>query len=162
MGIFSGISEARASRKGIWILPGDYELEVESLREKHSRKGADLFIAELLVTASNNEQRPAGSHVTWMANLSAANPDARNAALGDLNAFFAALAKCSEDEVDEEGIEAAVSEAQPFTGHRVHCEASDIEKKDGDPFTKMLWSPSDYEPEPEAEEAQPVAARGRQ
>ena len=146
MGLFNGIKDAKINKGGVYLLPGDgggtarYRLKVKLLRVMKTRKKEDQFISEFTVVESTNAKRPAGTDVSWLANLTK-----HEAALGNIKGLLAALFNCTEDEVDETGADRAVEEegeyANPCEGMEVVCEATEITTRAGKPFTKCVWFP---------------------
>lgn len=137
MGIFSGINKARQNKGGVYIEPGVYTLEVNKVIQKVSRAKDTLFIAEFTVLASSNPDRPVGTSVSWCVKIDDAYLDT---CLGNINAFVAALYGIPEADVTEQGLEEMVSADNPAAGTKIRAEAFNSPKKNGDDFTKVVFS----------------------
>lgn len=135
MGLFSKIKDARVSKGGVYLLPGNYLLKVETAKLIEDRHNVALLVTEHLIIQSDNEERKPGSHVTWMAKNN------QDAFLGNVKAFLCGVLGVSEDDIDEETAEGAFDEDQPLQNQYVKAEAFEIITKKGTPFTKVLWYP---------------------
>lgn len=130
MGRFSGIESASSSEGGVYLLPGAYRLKVDAIKTGTSRKKRDFFVAEFSILESNNPERPAGTKASWMVMLDL------DTALGNIKDFLETL---SGGDVDEEGVELAVSAANPFAGLEIKASAANVKTKKGTDFTKVQW-----------------------
>lgn len=134
MGLFKGIESAKTSKGGVYPLPGVYTLEITSAKTGVSRAKRHFFVAEFRVLASTNADRPEGSEMSWMVMLD------HDSALGNIKAFLSAATGSAEDEIDEAGVEAVVSAANPLKGCKVRASAVNVKTRAGGDFTKMSWS----------------------
>lgn len=137
-GLFSGIEDAKRTKGGNYLKPGLSALEVGALKMIETRKKDDMFIAELVVIKSSNPAHPAGSHISWTANLK------HDAAMGDIKNFAAAVLGCEETEITEEVMERLVDEEEnPAAGSKVFVDAYNKETQAGGDFTRTDWRPLD-------------------
>lgn len=136
MSVFAGIGKVKPSEGGVYVIPGVYACEIQALKSGKARDGVPFFVAELLITESDNPQRPVGSMMSWMVKLSPAYLDT---ALGNIKGFLATLADLPSSDIDEAGVEAAVSAANPFADHKIRLSATEVKTKAGKPFTKVSW-----------------------
>lgn len=135
MGRFTGAEHARPSEGGVWVLPGIYDVEILKCKAGTSRANLDFFVAELKILTSDNPQRRPGGVMSWMCTIKVDTP-----ALGDIRAFVAEAEGADIDEVGEEEIEYACSDANPLEGAKMHLVATTIQlKKTGKDFTKVKW-----------------------
>lgn len=139
MSIFCGIKDAKASGASAYLEPGVYLLEVLALKTGKARDGRNFFVAEFKTLESSNDGRPAGSVQAWMVML-----DARymETSLGNIKSFLATLMSIPASEVDEAGVEMAVSADNPCAGMQVRCSAVNIKTKNQKDFTKATWLPA--------------------
>lgn len=136
MGLFSGIEKASFSEGGIYLLDGNYVLEVMELKSGTSRQRVDFFVAECRILQSTNPERKIGTVVSWWVGLKVDTP-----ALADVRRFLAVAGECDDTDVDDAAAEMAVSDEQPFKGRVLRAAATTITtSKLKRPFTKVLWS----------------------
>jgi len=150
---------AKARGGGNWI-KGDGVFEVELISAKRMMaRDKEQFIAEFRIrTSTVPDLHSPGSTASWVLR----DPSDETAGAGDLKDFcFAILGvepRSVEDSDDEAHQEAAALslaalgedeafkflEIPPdfFTGKRLRLETKTVTKKNGDPFTKHVWSPS--------------------
>ena len=135
-GLFSGIEKASYSEGGVYLLPGNYILEVMELKSGTSRQKVDFFVAECRVLQSTNSDRRPGTIVSYWVGLKVDTP-----ALSDVRRFIAVCGECEDTDVDATAAEMAVSDEQPFKGRVLRAAATNIitakAKRD---FTKVVWS----------------------
>lgn len=135
MGFADKIANAQVTEGGVYPVPGLYPVvQVDTLKTFTSRRGDELFIAELDVLKSEVTARAVGSRMSWIANLSK-----HDAAPGNVKALLAAILGVSDEDIGANEAEAAVSDAQPAHGRLVRLEAVQITTKAGNPFTKCSW-----------------------
>lgn len=139
MSIFGGIKDAKASGASAYLVPGVFLFEVLALKTGKARDGRNFFVAEFKTLESSAPERPVGSVQSWMVML-----DARymETALGNIKTFISVLTETPVHEVDEAGVEMAVSADNPCAGSRIRCSAVDIKTKGGKDFTKPTWLPA--------------------
>lgn len=162
---------AKARGGGNWI-KGDGVFEVELISAKRMMaldkdalktgrqvRNKEQFIAEFRIrTSTVPDLHSPGSTASWVLR----DPSDETAGAGDLKDFcFAILGveprsvKDSDDEAHQEAAAlslAALGEDEAFkfleippdffTGKRLRLETKTVTKKNGDPFTKHVWSPS--------------------
>lgn len=126
MGVASAASNAKVRHDTEWLTNGDYELcQVTSMKEVQ-RPGKLLFIANFDVLMSKGEEAiPAGRDSGICVDCLKFD----GAFAGDVVKFLSALTHTPIDEVDEDGINAAVGSSQPFTGQCLAIKAHPKEKK---------------------------------
>jgi hypothetical protein len=140
MGVFGGVTGAKYSEGGVYLVPGVFRLKVVIC--KHIKTGAhtgskDAFVAEFEVLESNAPQLPPGTLVSWMAMLH------HTPAMGNIKNFLgAAIPEHVEKgiEIDESVAEYAVNEAaNPLADRIVRCSAVNTKTKAGRDFTKCKF-----------------------
>lgn len=133
MSIFDKIANSQPGGDRLpWLdKVGNYVLEVQKLEMKQNRQNQDLFIAELGIVSSTNEERPNGSSIAVIENLSK-NVDI---APGNVKKFFEALL----DDSSVETMEAACGDDQAARCVRVGCEVYPTKTKDGRDFAARRW-----------------------
>lgn len=143
MGLFSGIEEAKVGAGGVYFLEGNYKVEVVKVFAMKSRKKDDLFIVETKILDSDNPKRKAGTSCSWVVNLK------QEAALGNIKGFIAAANEIDpadadkvNEEVNEEAVEFACSEANPLVGVLLDLECVEIKTRANKDFTLHKWSPA--------------------
>ena len=135
MGIFSGMSEAKYSEGGIYLLDGNYVLQIEALKSGTNRQKVDYFVAECRILQSTNPERKPGTIVSWWVGIKVDTP-----ALADVRRFLAEAGESDDADVDDQAAEMAVSEEQPFKGIVLRASATTkLTEKRKVPFTKVIW-----------------------
>lgn len=130
------IGSAKVTEGGVYPLAGVYPiLYLDAVKMVDSRKGDRLFCAEFDIIRSEVDERPAGSRMSWMANLTK-----HDAAPGNARAFLAAAAGIDPENVDAEGSRAAVSPQNPLHGRLVRLDASQTKTRAGGDFTLCRFS----------------------
>lgn len=136
MGLFSGMSDAKYSEGGIYLLDGNYVLEVMELKSGTSRQRLDFFVAECRILQSTNPERKAGTICSWFVGIKPDTP-----ALADIRRFLAVAGDSDDSDVDDTAAEMAVSSEQPFKGVVLRAAATTITTaKLKRPFTKVVWA----------------------
>lgn len=162
MGILDGLNEAKVFETGTFFETPEehngfsYEVDVERILVKKTRKSGMCFIVETRVTASNSAKDPVGSRRTWLQKLEpseTAFPAVKSFMYALLGYNFAGEDKefCIKQidpqlsKPDGTGItDAALSAAQPFAKRHMKLETLGIitvEKKKL--FTRHNWQPND-------------------
>jgi hypothetical protein len=137
MGLFSGIGSAKSNGGGVYFLPGIYTLECKACKTGETREGKKpFFVAEFTILESTNPDRPVGSTVSWMVMMD----KYLETALGNIKQCAAALFGIPETDVDEAGVEALISAANPAAGIKVKAEATNIKTRAQKDFTKVLFT----------------------
>lgn len=145
MGLFDKISDADPSNGGVYFNAGHrYLAEVEKCLVKLSRKGDQLFIAELRVVESDDARLTPGMKASWIVNFK------QDASLGNILWFLGACSGIKvEDtarmkkEITKEVAEFAVTEANPMAGKRVRFDVQGVKTKAGKDFSKHCWEPAE-------------------
>lgn len=133
---FSRIADSDPAASSAYPEAGLYPLLfVDVLKMIRSRKGDDVFIAELDILESNVASRPKGTRMGWAVNFR------HDAAPGNVKSFLAAAFNVDVEDIDKEGVKEALSDSNPAHGRLVRLEATDIKTKAGNPFTRCNWSP---------------------
>lgn len=140
MGMFSGISTAKATSRSGYFSPGVYLCEIAAIKFRRSdRPGkGPYFVVECLVKESNRPDTQPGETRSWSLTFRADDP----MALGDMKAFFVALSGATEAEVSpfvEALAEAAIGDENPCRGLLVRLEAFERDTKAGGQFTVHRW-----------------------
>jgi hypothetical protein len=135
MGInaYGGISEAKFSEGGTYVLPGVYRFKVLACKHINMRTGKQAFVVELEILESTNADRMPGTTCSWMVTLD------KEPALGNIKQFVTVAAPCNENQVNEAAILLIVGEQNPLKGRVLRCSATEITTKAGRPFTKVKW-----------------------
>jgi hypothetical protein len=155
MGIFAkkNIGNARGSRGGLYLEPGNYVVQVQRCKEETGFKGDEFFITELEVIESNVEKLPPGSAPSYVVNMKGKFPDLALGNCADfMRAGFASLADQSgEDrpsdiddiELDDDMAEAVISEENLLAGVFLSVKAWHKDTRDGGVFTRVKWGVPD-------------------
>lgn len=138
MGIFSGIDKATPSEGGVYLLPGQYVVEIVKCKSGTTRKKLDFFLSELRVLQSSNPERPVGSLCTWFVGIM---PD--TGALGNIKRFLAIANDVEDADVDDAGAEMAVSDTNPLAGTLLRADAVNVKTRAGGDFTRVSWAKFD-------------------
>lgn len=116
-GKFAGLGTARANAGGIYLKPGDYELEVEQCKSDVDRKKNGNYIVEFKILSSNNSERAVGSRVSWYQGFDKDGWESR------VKGFLLAIEGVEEDALSakewEDLAAESVSEKNPYVGRRV-------------------------------------------
>lgn len=162
MSIFAGVESAQVFGGGVYVIPGNYLVWIDLVKERKSSSSSErFFIAELVILESDNPKRPVGSRMSYTIKASLAN------FLGDVKAFIAAGFNIKHEQVTERGCMIAVSAANPMRGRLLRITAQDKEIKNpknwqpGTPkplFTKVF--PSAVAPELQARNKELALAVG--
>ncbi len=151
MGIFGGISEAKFSEGGSYILEGVHRLEVDSCKHIKTLAQVDAFVVEFKILESSNEKHVPGSLASHMVQIKPNTP-----ALGNISQFLQTILSTPEKivtpaEITEDVVLYATSEANPLKGKIVRAVGTMIKTKGkGLPFTKIKYG-VDFEAAPTAE-----------
>ncbi len=146
---FQNINNAKGSRGGQYIKPGNYTVKVMRCRMVKNYKKNTNFIAELLVVESDNDELGIGTEPSFVINLDSDYPDL---ALGNVADFMrAGLASLADqhnetrpsdiDEVpiDEETADAVAGEQNLLAGAFLTAKAWNHETRKGNDFTRIKW-----------------------
>lgn len=141
-GFFSGVNEADQRADANYLRPGAYTLVLTQVKAIQTRKKRNAFVIEAKVTvASEGAQNKVGDIVSHMVMMDT------DGALSDIKAFASAATGLAFDEVDEAGMEALVSDAQPLRGRSVDAFARNKVTQRGGDFTRITYSaPAGQEP----------------
>jgi len=131
---FQRTAEADPNQRSVYPVPGVYPaLMADSLKMIQSRKGEDLFVAELEILDSQVDDRPAGTRMSWIVNYK------HDSAPGNVKAFFCALMSTTEDQVTADALRYACGVQNPCQGRLVRLEASNTKTRAGGDFTLCNW-----------------------
>ena len=160
MGLFTKIKDARGTRGGLYVTPGNYVFRVKRCIMKESFKGDPNFIAELETISSqksaDNDPLAPNSAPSYVVNLKGKYPDLALGNVADfMRAGLASLAdqhheerpsSIEEIEVDEEIAEAITGESNLLAGVYLAAHAFNHKTRDDKDFTRVEWSvPPDLE-----------------
>ncbi len=131
---------------GRWILPGEYDVTVDVCKHINGLDSAS-FVAELVIEASNNPERPSGSSMDFTRKVAGgAYPKGGRR---DVFEFFSVgMGIPFEELVDaaqKSGGESvhynnAVHSKQPLKGVKLHLSATNsTNPRSGKSFTKLSW-----------------------
>lgn len=86
--VFKGLRNAAVFERGVYLSPGQYELQIDKCLIKDTRKSGIGFIVEATVTKTSDEKNhPVGSKCTWFQGMRD-----KDVAFGSLKLFlYAAL-----------------------------------------------------------------------
>lgn len=153
MGVFSKIKEARGSRGGLYIQPGNYIVKVMRCRLVDSFKGNTNFVAELIVVETDNESLSVGSEPSFVINM---DGDYKDLSLGNVADFMrAGLASLADQmdeqrpddldevEIDEEVADTVAGEDNLLAGVHLTAKAWNHETRKGTDFTRIKWGVPD-------------------
>lgn len=130
------IGSAQTSEGGVYPEPGVYPmLFIDACKVIDSRKGDKLFCAEFDILESKVPERPSGSRMSWIANLTK-----HDAAPGNVRKFLAAACGLEVEQVDPAGSRAAVSPQNPLHGRLVRLDANMTKTRAGGDFTLCNFS----------------------
>lgn len=143
--LFYGMGELDPSSGGIYFEPGVYLLAVAKIKVDQSQSGHPYFVVEFDILESSHPQRPVGTRMSWMSTLK----DRRHIETFLRNVKGCLLAiiqtghpSVSLNQVNDQAVQWACSEQQPLTGVRVRAQATAITTSEGNPFTKVVFSPA--------------------
>jgi hypothetical protein len=160
MSMYAAIGSAAVSQ-GSNYLNGGHRYLVEVLRcfNKNGRKGDVFFIAELLVHESDDPKNLPGYQASWTVNFK------HDAALGNVLVFLGAVNGIDpkneallKQQITTQVAEYAVSAANPLAGKLVEVTVQTQTTKQGTPFSKHFWAPTNKQPNPAARNAQQARA----
>lgn len=152
---FDSIANADVSERSVYFDPGVYPLlALDVMKMTESRKGDLFFIAELEILDSSVPSRPTGSRATWMCNFR------HDATPGNIRDFISKLNGVSPEEVTKKSIKMACSEKNPCNGMLIRLEATQIETRSGNPFTRHDWRTIPKELQDQSQELRQKAGFG--
>lgn len=146
MSIFNGANDPSipVGYNRAYFTPGHYRVKIESLKAKDAKdtfKGKPVFIAELIVVASDNGTPP-GAVYGWVQSITG---ETARAAFASLKEFFAAI--YNDPTLKEIGgdfekhLDMACSEANPYHGIQLDLVCFVRKTKAGNDFTVHNWKP---------------------
>lgn len=142
MGRFSGVDKASWNPGGVYFEPGQFLVRIDAVKCIESRKKEEMTIVETTILESDCAKLKRGTSCAWI------NMASWDTYLGNLKHFASVAGECEMDEVDEAALEMMVSEDNPYGGTLLCVKAFTVPKKNGDPFTKCVFSwpePADFE-----------------
>lgn len=134
MGRFSGVKDASWNPGGVYFEPGIFLVRVDAVKCIESRKKEEMTIVETTILESDNPKLKRGSSCAWI------NMASWDTYLGNLKHFASIAGETEMDDVDEAGLELMVSEENPYGGIILCVKAMNVKKKNGEDFTKCVWS----------------------
>jgi len=150
MSLFKGMKDAKLTERGNYLDDGSYDLEIEFVQLKNTRKAGDAFIVDCTVLASSNPKHPVGSKRNWYQSLK--DKDIAFAAILEFAiAVFGFSQKKIEDEPKIKELQAGIEEImdqacdkakQVLKGQKLHVEVETIKTKEkGLPFARHKFTP---------------------
>jgi len=132
------VAKSTPNEGGLYFLPGNYLVEIDTVKVITSRKDEDLFIVVAEVKDSDNDQRKPGCKPSWVVNMK------QDPAPGNIKSFLAAIYGIDTEDLNGEGWESlyddSVDEDNPLCGCKVNLNAANIKTKKDTDFTKHNWS----------------------
>jgi hypothetical protein len=152
MGLFANIGLNRVAISGgggVYLEPGEYLLEIETLKSVKTRSKGPMFVADFKVLESTNETRPAGTRANYTVltdlDWGPANLKEFLVAASGLDPFSPADATKVAAENWDAMLEAAISDAQPYKGLKIRSLAREQKTTSAQAkrasFTKIMFYP---------------------
>ena len=144
MSVYENIENVEPPRKmnsqkeTVWIPPGNYELEIASVRDGKADQGhgSPYFVVDFEVLKSDNSEIDAGTIVTWMTKRN----KFEKYFLEDVQNFLVAANNCKPHEITKEVVAQCTSIEQPLVGEVVTAKAfSQVAQKSGKEFTIVRY-----------------------
>lgn len=132
MGYFKGIEDAKTSEGGLYVVPGNYKVNILEAKVIESRKKIPFFCVETEVLETTNPERPIGTKMSWLVNLT------QDSAQGNIKSFIAGVTGCSTDEVTEVLVEELL-ESGELANTPAKINAFNVVTKAGKDFTRVQW-----------------------
>lgn len=133
MDLYNRILNAQSTKGGNYVVPGNYIVELGKVFFKNDRKGVPCFIVEMNIVDSDNDERKAGTPMTWLVKCD------KDAAEGNIKAFFESVLDPGE-KLSPEFMKDATGEENPLMGLKMKLFAFNKDTKAGKPFTRVEWS----------------------
>lgn len=153
MGYFSGLKEAKSTKGGEYIQPGNYLLEIQKVKIQQSQVGGrEFFLVETKVIEAQQtdpDVAPNGinSGPTWLVELPGKFPEVAKGNIKNfLTAAFGFLAIAAgetppaESDIDDDLGDLAIGEENPLVGAFVVAKAFHKKTKSDTLFTRVDWS----------------------
>lgn len=134
-----------AQSGGVYLKsPGIYVLRIVKIKVDEARAGFPYFLAEFDIVESSHPELVVGTRASWMATMK--NQTFKDTFRANVKGFVLAALQGSQPQVRSENINdqviaAVTGEQQPLTGVLVRAQATNIETKAGNPFTKVMFQP---------------------
>ncbi len=128
---YDGIENAQVGRSGVYLGEGQHTLEVMEIKDGTTRKGIGYFVAEFRVLKST--LHPEGSTCSWFVSMD------KDAALGNIKAFTAALTGSTLEEVKGDVVEYIAGAKNPMKGKKISADAAVLPTKKGGKYTRVNW-----------------------
>jgi len=128
------VADSEYNEGGVFVLPGVYFCCVDVCKTVTSRKGDFLWIVQLEILESSVDARPVGTRMDWIANFK------HDPAPGNVKGFIAASMGCLSEEVTYEATKLVASSQNPLHGRLIRVEATQIQTKSGNDFTKVIFA----------------------
>ncbi len=134
MGRFDKVKDApKYNDGGVWFEEGNYLVRVDKIKCQDNRKKIEQFFVETTILESDNPKRKPGSQASAM------SQETWDTYYSWIKHTLSVMTPCDEDQIDNAGVEAAVSEDNPFQGTIVALQATNVKTKAGGEFTKITW-----------------------
>jgi hypothetical protein len=152
MSVASSAANSKPGNDGMYITPGDYLLQATGHKENVEKVA---FIAEhdVLRSKAVRDPHPEDKDVLppGMSGTLYVDCGKFDGSLAwQVPAYFSALVKQPVEEIDEESMEVAMSDAQPFVGYLIRCKAYTHITKNDVRITKTKFLPATDEDKAEA------------
>lgn len=142
MGLFSGLSSAKARIQATYVRPSHFIARIDACKTGENRKNEGFFVVEMTVIHDCAPDKydmqtyghSVGERVSWMA------MSKHDSFLGNVKAFMANVLGLTGAEAENLGEEEAVqitSNDQPLAGTIIEVIAKNITTKAGNPFTAV-------------------------
>lgn len=157
MGLFKGIGSAEVFGSGQYFkaMPNGtealYLVEILAIKivESKRKKGRNFFVVETKIQTTTCPDYQPGQRVTWMVDLSldeTAMSNVKGFCLGlDPDFFNDSNGKPLSDAAAEDEVTKLVGADEPAKGIMIKASALTVPKRNGDPFTKVVWTPADQD-----------------
>lgn len=147
MSLFEGVEDAYTGGSGLYTTVGAYEVVIKTCATRESQQGKGIYtiveykVLEVLREFGGNDEFKAsnseGQSIGWT------NWRSKKPFLGNSKGFVAAILDKDVDSVTKDDCEEVFEgDPQAFAGTLLHVEGVPIRKKNGEPFTKIVWSPT--------------------
>lgn len=147
-GLFSGtdLNAAKVIGGGVYILAGDYTMEIEGLKVIRTRGKGPMFVADFKILESTCPERPAGSRCNHTVLI---EKDWGPTNLKEFLVAASGLDSYSSKDgplVDKENwnaiLERSLSDEAPYVGLKIKCTATTQDKKKSEgQFTRVRFYP---------------------
>lgn len=137
---FNDLGDAVVYGDGVYIIPGKYLLEVKDCKyfnsQKDGKKHEFFFVVEFIIHRAKGQDRfEVGDEISWMVEMRHGKT-----AKSNIKAFLQAMLPDDPTSFNGETMR-AVCEDNALEGLLVDAYAFQITTNEGNPFTKVKWTP---------------------